>query len=678
MPRFTAATLAAFLLLTATAQAADVPEGAVWEEATITVADGTRLHADVLRPKDLPKDARTPVILSIGPYFNHSGQVGVVGPVQGEDLDPVGPSTGPSARFHDLIEGGRLMERGYTFVMVDNRGFGGSSGCLDWAGPGEQADVKAAVEWAAQQPWSTGRVGMYGKSYDGVTGLIGAQVKPKGLAAVVSQEPVYDMYRYLFSNGVRYANSAGTPALYDAIAATPGPLLDDPAYNVNGLTTPDCLATNYLAQQDGNHGSAYWKARDFIRGAREAKAPLLLTQGFLENNTKPDGAFEYYENYGGPKRAWFGMWDHVRGNDKDDEGRLLMGREGWFDEVMRFFDHHVREVPLADAPVDKDPAVVVQTSDGTWRAEQAWPPADAKALSVPLKPGSYVDDAQNNGSGAGSGVGVWTFSPPLADDAWFAGVPRVKAKVAAPVFGNTAGAAPNFTANVYDVAPDGKAILVSRGTTLLNGPEVDLELLGNDWKFPAGHRVGVLLSSSNAEWWLPLPTLQTVTIESASAALPWLGERRDETLPGARSVRLEEWLEEAPFQVEQATIDGATDPAFPLPAALRERKAPAPAAAPAKPSSTAKDRIKVRTAVRRGKRPTLVAYGNAPTGAKLTIGLRRGDRRIAVRRVTARVGAFRTTFRIGRTARYRVTVSATVGGTRLSARTPLRKVTVRR
>ena len=48
------------------------------------------------------------------------------------------------------------MERGYTFVMVDLRGFGGSSGCLDWGGPGEQADVVEAVKWAASQPWSTG------------------------------------------------------------------------------------------------------------------------------------------------------------------------------------------------------------------------------------------------------------------------------------------------------------------------------------------------------------------------------------------------------------------------------------------------------------------------------------------------------------------------------------------
>jgi uncharacterized protein len=27
------------------------------------------------------------------------------------------------------------MERGYTWVQVDLRGFGGSSGCLDWRAP---------------------------------------------------------------------------------------------------------------------------------------------------------------------------------------------------------------------------------------------------------------------------------------------------------------------------------------------------------------------------------------------------------------------------------------------------------------------------------------------------------------------------------------------------------------
>ncbi len=359
----------ALLALPSVASAYDY-KGADFSQAFFKSGDGTTLHADVLRPKGLPKDAKTPVIVSIGPYFNHSGQTGPAGPAEGTSYDPVGPSGGPSERFADFIEGAKLFERGYSFVMVDLRGFGGSAGCLDWGGPGEQADVKAAVQWAATQPWSTGNVGMYGKSYDGVTGLIGAVSNPPGLKAVVSMEPVYDLYRYLFSNGVRYENSAATPALYDAIAVTPGPLGDDPMYNVNGATDPACLATNYASQQDPDHESGYWQPRDFIAKAPGAKVPLFLTQGFLENNTKPDGTWDFYNAVDAPKRGWFGMWDHVRGNetvggDGDDKDRLKEGRKGFIDETMRFFDHYVRDVPLADAPTDKDPANAVQTSDGT-------------------------------------------------------------------------------------------------------------------------------------------------------------------------------------------------------------------------------------------------------------------------------------------------------------------------
>src|SRR3954463_5446085 len=229
---------AAALLFPAAAHADAPPPGSKWTQAYITEADGTKLHADVLRPANLPANAKTPVILSIGPYFNHSGQTGPAGPVEGTPYTPTGEA-GPSARFFDFINGAKLMEKGYTWVQVDLRGFGGGAACLDWAGRGEQADVKAAVEWAAGQPWSTGKVGMYGKSYDGVTGLIGIKQQPKGLAAVVSQEPVYDLYRYLYMNQVRYVNSLLTPALYDGIAASPGTTADSIQYNTN---TQDDLA----------------------------------------------------------------------------------------------------------------------------------------------------------------------------------------------------------------------------------------------------------------------------------------------------------------------------------------------------------------------------------------------------------------------------------------------------
>ena len=74
----------------------------------------SRLHADVLRPKGATDADKTPVILSIGPYFNHSGQTGPAGPAEGTSYDPVGPNAGPSERFQDFVEGSGLLKKGYT------------------------------------------------------------------------------------------------------------------------------------------------------------------------------------------------------------------------------------------------------------------------------------------------------------------------------------------------------------------------------------------------------------------------------------------------------------------------------------------------------------------------------------------------------------------------------------
>src|SRR3954467_2870971 len=98
-----------------------------WTPAS-TPPNGAPLHADVLRPKGAT--AKTPVILSIGPYFNHSGQTGPAGPAEGTNYDPTGPNAGPSERFQDFVEGSGMLKKGYAFVMVDLRGFGGSNGCL--------------------------------------------------------------------------------------------------------------------------------------------------------------------------------------------------------------------------------------------------------------------------------------------------------------------------------------------------------------------------------------------------------------------------------------------------------------------------------------------------------------------------------------------------------------------
>ncbi|MFP5371136.1 MAG: CocE/NonD family hydrolase, partial [Actinomycetes bacterium] len=257
---------ALWLAAAAPAHAAEPPPGSVWEEHYFPSGDGTSLHADVLRPAHLPKDARTPVLLTVSPYLNHADSGG-----------------GPSDRFYDFLELSGALKKGYTYVMVDLRGFGGSGGCNDWGGPGERMDAKVAVEWAASQPWSTGRVGMLGKSYDGWTGLMAIAERPKGLAAVLSMEPVYSGYRYLYSDGVRFLNSLATPLLFQAYDARPGAPSDTVQYQVNG-TGPNgpCYAANIGQQQLDDPTHEFWLARDLLVPARGATTPLFLTQGYLE------------------------------------------------------------------------------------------------------------------------------------------------------------------------------------------------------------------------------------------------------------------------------------------------------------------------------------------------------------------------------------------------------------
>jgi uncharacterized protein len=558
------AAIAVSALLPATAGAAPVPEGAEWSQATFPSSDGVKLHADILRPEGLPAGTKTPVILSIGPYFNHSGQTGPAGPVEGTSYDPVGPPDGPSERFLDFVEGAKLMERGYTFVMVDLRGFGGSSGCLDWAGPGEQADVVNAVKWAASQPWSTGKVGMYGKSYDGVTGLIGVNHRPAGLEAVVSQEPVYDLYRYLYGDGIRRLNSVLTPALYDLIDLTPGPAGDDPNYNLNGLDDtqrPGCPVLN-LADQGGNddHYSEYWRKRNLIPGAAGSNVPLFLTQGLTENNTVADGTAQYLVNHTGYERAWLGPWEHVRGNERDESGRLKMGREGFFDEVMRFYDQFLK----GTAPAVADPPVAVQTNDGRWRAEESWPPADTATFTSPLNTGSYMDDGSGSATGDDAS-GVWTISPPLASDAHLAGSGRAVVDVA------TTRPNANLVVDVYDLNENGVGPLLTRqGFLARSSGEKTLDLWSADWKIPAGDRIGVRVTDANEDWWIHMPLFDTVQVVGGSVTLPFLTFTRPDTIQGDPGTQLEGYLGET-ITVPPETVQSSESDSFALPPAQQPR-----------------------------------------------------------------------------------------------------------
>src|SRR5665213_4147190 len=172
------AALVAVSLYAPAARAAPNPNAYTTTETYIASTGGVKLPTTSFRPAGIASNVKTPVILTVSPYATSGASpLGLH-----FDNDPV---LGPGGFAIDA----QVFAHGYSVVLVALRGYGASGGCFDLGGSGEQADVKAAVEWSADQPWSTGKVGMVGHSYDGQTQLMALASHPRGLAAVVPSSP---------------------------------------------------------------------------------------------------------------------------------------------------------------------------------------------------------------------------------------------------------------------------------------------------------------------------------------------------------------------------------------------------------------------------------------------------------------------------------------------------------
>lgn len=80
-------------------------------------------------------------------------------------------------------------------VRADERGTGQSSGKLDTMSRGTSDAFFDVVEWAADQPWSSGKVGLLGISYYAGSQWRVAARQPKGLACIIPWEGMSDYYR---------------------------------------------------------------------------------------------------------------------------------------------------------------------------------------------------------------------------------------------------------------------------------------------------------------------------------------------------------------------------------------------------------------------------------------------------------------------------------------------------
>ena len=308
----------------------------VWEPMLVSTPDGASVTVLVMLPKH--RAAPLPTLLGFTIYANP---------------------------WWSATELRLTAAHGYAAVVGYSRGKGLSPGlAVPYEHDGVDAD--AAIEWIAKQPWSDGRVGMYGGSYNGFTQWAAAKHRPKALRALmpsvtvapgidvpmegnVSLSFVYpwapyvaegkgldekhygddahwnDLYRRWYKSGKSYR-------AIDELEGKPNPVfqrwLDHPSY-------------------DG-----YW--RNMIPQGREFAAidiPVLTTTGYFDGGQI--GALHYvreHQRYN-PRAEHYlliGPWDHVGAQRKArpvvdgyaidpvakvDISRVL--RYQWFDYVFR-------------------------------------------------------------------------------------------------------------------------------------------------------------------------------------------------------------------------------------------------------------------------------------------------------------------------------------------------------
>lgn len=358
----------------------------------IPMDDGLVLRADVFRPAD--DHDPLPVLLTHGPYAKGLAfQEGFRRQWDQMTREAPGALAGSSNAYQnwETPDPEKWVPDGYVCARVDSRGIGSSPGILDVWSRQETEDFYRCIEWAADQPWCNGKVGLCGISYFAMNQWQVAGLRPPHLAAIAPWEGSSDFYRELFYHGgmrshfvsrwyprqvvsVQHGRGdrvppnpftgrpvAGRTTLSDeelaanrrdiAADAAAHPLDDD----WHDERTPDLEQIEVPVLSAGNWGGAGLHLRGNVEGFRRAGSD----QKWLEVH----GGTHFTEYY-------------------TDYGRLLQ---------KRFFDHFLKD---EDNGWEREPRVRlhVRHADGRLveRHEAEWPLARTEWTRLYLDPGTMA------------------------------------------------------------------------------------------------------------------------------------------------------------------------------------------------------------------------------------------------------------------------------------------------
>ena len=215
----------------------------------VAVSDGTRLAMTWYVPTPGAGTARFPVLLWYMPGHR-------------ESIDPRSGAIRPGMDPEELAF---FTSHGYAVAIAEMRGSGASFGfrVID-RGPQIGKDGRDLVNWIARQPWSTGKVGMIGVSYQGFSQFATAAERPRALKAIFPEIAGFDDYTSLYYPG-GILNIALARVAYAAMGR-------DDRNEFDPVATPPRLPSVPVVDEDGD-------------GALEDEIPLYHsgTGGFLDD-----------------------------------------------------------------------------------------------------------------------------------------------------------------------------------------------------------------------------------------------------------------------------------------------------------------------------------------------------------------------------------------------------------